>query len=84
MTDFIEAFEKKIGALEAADREMKQARRFNVACQMMAGMLANPNLASDISWDEESVVNRDGESLLVHTAFAIADKMLAKKEETRQ
>ena len=56
-------------------------RRFNVACQMMAGMLANPNLVNEISWDSESLV---GEDTFVDLSYNIADKMLAKKEETQQ
>jgi hypothetical protein len=64
-----------VAQMTAAAKE----RRFNVACQMMAGMLANPNLGyDDVSWDNEFM---SGEVTLVDVCYSLADKMLAKKED---
>lgn len=54
--------------------------RFNVACQMMAAMLANPSLANDTTYDDEFII---GENALVRLSYQIADKMIAAEENTR-
>jgi hypothetical protein len=56
--------------LEARDMARIKERRFNVACQMMAGLLANEKLTSDFA------SNTDG---LVRLAYRFADKVIEKE-----
>jgi hypothetical protein len=56
--------------LEARDIMRLKERRLNVACQMMAGLLANEKLTGDFA------SNTDG---LVRLAYRFADKMIEKE-----
>jgi hypothetical protein len=56
--------------LEARDMVRIKERRFNTACQMMAGLLANEKLTGDFA------SNTDG---LVRLAYRFADKMIEKE-----
>jgi hypothetical protein len=55
--------ERSIAVMEANRNE----RRLNVACQMMAGILANKKLTGDYVSDEDG---------LVRLSYRIADKMI--------
>jgi hypothetical protein len=49
----------------------KKERRFNTACQMMAGILANETLTDNFASDMEDA--------LVRLAYRFADKMIEKE-----
>jgi hypothetical protein len=53
-----------------ANAYAKKDRRFNTACQMMAGMLSNETLTASL------VNDTDG---LVRLAFHVADKMIGEE-----
>jgi hypothetical protein len=56
--------------LEARDMVRLKERRFNTACQMMAGLLSNAKMTGDFA------NNTDG---LVRLAYGLADKVIEKE-----
>jgi hypothetical protein len=56
---------------QAAARSADANRRLAVASRLAAGMLANPNVYSQRSW----------QSQVAHDAMAIADRLIALAEE---
>jgi hypothetical protein len=57
--------------LEARDTVRIKERRFNTACQMMAGILANEKLTDNFASNMEDA--------LVRLAYRFADKMIEKE-----